>query len=138
VPTLAPFTVLLADPHARLRAAIVALLEHEDGIRVSDSAGTIGDAAAAMRRRRPDVLVADLSMTSMAGRLLAAWGPVDAAVPVVVTGFEVPATMEPALLARGAAAYVSKDRLTEHLPEVLRRVAAPSASPALFVPGRVN
>lgn len=126
-----PLSVLLADPHARLRAAIATLLANEDGIAVVGSVGTARDAAALMRRHRPDVLVADLALTAVAGRLLGSWGPVDASVPLIVTGFEAPASIEPVLRARGAAAYVAKDRLFERLPAVVRHVARAPAGQAL-------
>lgn len=125
---IAPLTIVLAEPHDRLRAAIAALLDHEPGMRVVASAGTAAQAASAMRRARPDVLVADWSLTSPSGCLLARWGPVDSGVPIVVTGFESPDAMTPRLLARGAAAYVSKERLSDELPPVLRRVGAARAA----------
>ncbi|HEU4977023.1 MAG TPA: hypothetical protein VFT50_18180 [Baekduia sp.] len=124
MPSVVPeVSLVLADPHARLRAAIVALLAHEPDLRVLGSVGSGGEAAAAMRRHRPDVVVASLSLLSPSGRLLDGWGPVDAAVPIVVTGFETSKAVEGALLGRGATAYVAMERLADDLPGVLRRAA---------------
>src|SRR5688500_12234398 len=60
-------TVLVADDQAMIRAGLVALLSNEPGLRVLAEASDGDSAVAAVRRRRPDVVLLDVRMPGKDG-----------------------------------------------------------------------
>jgi len=58
-PAPQPYRVLIADPHAATRDAIVAVLREDDRCQVTASAATIEETIRLIREHEPDVLVLD-------------------------------------------------------------------------------
>ena len=128
--------VLLADDHARLRAALRDLLE-ETGFEVVGESGDGADAVALARLHEPDIVVIDLRMPVLNGldatRLIKDARP--ATQVVVLSAFESP-ELERQALDAGAFAYLDKGALARRVHRVLlgaavRAVlAANTAAPA--------
>jgi DNA-binding NarL/FixJ family response regulator len=112
--------VLVADDHAGVRAALVAVLDLI-GLEVVGQASDGAEAVAPAEELAPDLVVMDLSMPVLNGldatRLLREAAPATAV--VVFTAFA-SGELEDAAHAAGAAAYVVKDTTTtvEQLREV--------------------
>ena len=122
-----PLRILLADAHASPRRALEGVLAHEQGLTVVASVASVADAGEAARRLRPDVVVVDSDLVSRSANLLEGWGPVDAALPVVVVGLEIHPMLEQRVLRQGGAAYLLKEQLADELPAVLRTIASAGA-----------
>ena len=116
---LPPPRVLLADDHARLRAALRDLLE-ETGFEVVGESGDGADAVALARLHEPDIVVIDLRMPVLNGldatRLIKDARP--ATQVVVLSAFESP-ELERQALDAGAFAYLDKGALARRLHRVL-------------------
>ncbi|MEX0701688.1 MAG: response regulator [Planctomycetales bacterium] len=115
--------VLLADDHRMVREGLVALLGRYEEI---DLVGEASDGRMVVdlaRRLRPEVVVMDVSMPQMSGieatRIIAAELP---AVRIVGLSFHDEEDMAQAMLAAGAAAYLTKDRLSDDLVDLIQSV----------------
>ena len=119
-----PITIVLADDHEMIRAAVRLLLDGEDGMAV---VGEAADGRAAVRLARelsPDVVVMDLRMPALGGpeavRQAAAAGP---GVRVLVMSAFADGRVVREVLDAGASGYVVKDAAAEELPAAVRAVA---------------
>lgn len=128
-------TVVLADDHAVVRAALRALLEGQADIEVVGEAADIGSARSAVLGGGPKVLVLDVNMPD--GTAVDAVEGLRREAPeteiVLLTMERSPALARRALEA-GALAYLSKDAAHLELIEAVRHAAAgerhPSGPPA--------
>lgn len=109
--------VLLLDDHPVVREGLETILSADEGIEVATSVSTAGEAESAVKRREPDVMVADVQLADGDGielcELLRAQHP--RVRTVILTRFTKEEVMERAFAA-GARAFVVK----ECRPEVLR------------------
>jgi DNA-binding NarL/FixJ family response regulator len=110
--------VLIADDDGRVRRALRALLEAEDGLMVVGEAGSPSEVLACAEALRPTVILLDLLLPTAAEGLallprLARW-------PVVALSVR-GGLRDPALRA-GARAFVEKGAMPEALLAVLRAV----------------
>lgn len=109
-------SVLLVDDHALVRAGLAALLEASGSVRVVGQCADGGEAADAVSRLEPDVVLMDLSMPGMDG--IAATRAVLAAragTPVVIlTSFAEQPRVRGAIEA-GASGFLLKDSEPEAL-----------------------
>ncbi|MDA3649491.1 response regulator transcription factor [Saccharopolyspora indica] len=122
-------TVLVVDDQAMIRAGLVALLSNEPGLRVLAEAAD-GDAAlAAVRRRRPDVVLMDVRMPgkdgiSAAADIIAETGGTTAVIMLTVHDLD---EYVYAALRAGASGFLLKDATPEDLVKAVRTVAAGEA-----------
>ncbi|MGW1680699.1 response regulator [Saccharopolyspora sp. NPDC002376] len=127
-------TVLVVDDQAMIRAGLVALLSNEPGLRVLAEAAD-GDAAlAAVRRRRPDVVLLDVRMPGKDGiraaaDIIAETGGETAVIMLTVHDLD---EYVYAALRAGASGFLLKDATPEDLVRAVRTVAA---GEALLAPG---
>jgi DNA-binding NarL/FixJ family response regulator len=119
-----PLRVVIADDHPHYRAGLARELR-ADGIEVVAEAPNAATAIAAVAERMPDVIVMDLRMPGVppveAIRRLREHAP-SAQVVVLTVSAECP-DMTDAILS-GAAGYVLKDDLPEHIVGAVRAAAA--------------
>jgi two-component system response regulator DesR len=115
--------VVLADDQGMLRGALAALLSIEPDMEVLATCSDGEEAMRAVNRDPPDILVTDIEMPKMSGLELAA--KVHERYPrigiVILTIFARPGYLRRALDA-GASAYLLKDRPSEDLTDIIRRV----------------
>jgi DNA-binding NarL/FixJ family response regulator len=111
--------VLLADDHARLRAALRDLLE-ESGFEVVGECGDGADAVARARQLEPDIVVIDLRMPVVNGldatRLIKDARP--ATQVVVLSAYESP-ELERQASGAGAFAFLDKGTMARRIHRVL-------------------
>jgi len=118
-------TVLLADDHAIVRAAMRTLIESQPDMRVVGEASDARSAVEAARRSAPRIVVLDLSMPNSTGTNSAA-AEIVRTCPgtkvVVLTMHEEVAHLR-ALLAAGASGYVLKRSASGDVLHALRAVS---------------
>ncbi|MEJ5913145.1 response regulator transcription factor [Pseudokineococcus sp. 1T1Z-3] len=117
--------VLVADDHAMVRGALVALLELEDDITVVGQVGTGTEVLAAARSLGADVVVLDHDMPGRDGIEVTAQlaEELPGCRVVVLTGFERPGLLRRAMSA-GARGFLVKSAHAAGLAPALRRVMA--------------
>ena len=117
-------TVLVADPHPGLRAALAVALATQAGIAVVGSAGRLEDAVAALRRQRPDVILLDLAVLAECGvAQLAELAAVRRSTAVLVMGVVEDAVRTRHVIRAGAAGHVMKHAPAEELAAAVRSAA---------------
>ena len=120
---MTPVRVLLADDHALVRAGIRALLEGLEGVTVVAEAGNGSEVLELARKRRPDVVLLDISMPGLGG--LEASALLKQELPQVrVVMLSMHANEEYVLqaLRAGAVGYMLKDSATAELELALQAV----------------
>ena len=120
--------VVIADDQAMVRAGFRSLLADEADIEVVDEAADGGQAIAAVREQRPDVVLMDIRMPVLDGiaatRRLVAEAPHSRV--LVLTTFDLDEYVFDALGA-GASGFLLKDSTAEELVAAIRTVAAGEA-----------
>ncbi len=120
--------VVIADDQALVRAGFRMILEEAGGFEVVDEAADGEQAIAAVRRRRPDLVLMDVRMPNLDGieatRTITASGTPCRV--VILTTFDLDEHVFAALRA-GASAFLLKDVSPEQLIASLRLVAAGDA-----------
>jgi PAS domain S-box-containing protein len=117
---LSKFRVLLVDDHAMVRQGLRSLLENHRDVEVVAEAGDGLQAVALTDKLRPDVVVMDLSLPSIDG--VEATRQICLAHPsTVVIGLSVHQShqIEQAIIAAGAAAFLTKDCAVDQLYEAM-------------------
>jgi len=115
-------TVFLVDDHAMFRAGVRA--ELGQFVQLVGEAGTVADAIAGIRERRPDVVLLDVHMPDGGG--LAVLGGVAADVPdtrFLALSVSDAAEDVIAVIRAGARGYVTKTISAAELADAVRRVA---------------
>jgi DNA-binding NarL/FixJ family response regulator len=130
--------VLLVDDHPVVRAGVRSLLDGEPDLRVVGEAASVGEAVAAARALRPQVVLMDLRMPDGDGvdataRILR---EVPAARVVVLTTYETDTDILRAVEA-GAAGYLLKDTSRADLLHAVRSAARGETVLAPSVAGRL-
>ncbi len=117
-------TVLLVDDHPLVRAGVAGMLAGADDIDIVGEAGDAAEAVAAVRARRPDVVLMDLRLPGGDG--VTATARILAQSPdtrvVVLTTYETDADILRAVEA-GAAGYLLKDVSRADLVNAVRTAA---------------
>jgi len=115
--------VVLAEDQAMLRGALAALLSIEPDMEVLATCSDGEEALRVVTEVRPDILVTDIEMPKMSGIELAekAHERFPRMGIVILTTFARPGYLRRALDA-GANAYLMKDRPSEDLTDIVRRV----------------
>jgi DNA-binding NarL/FixJ family response regulator len=120
-----PVTVLIADDHPVVIGGIRRALEGHPDIEVVGEAHSGSEVLQMVERRRPRLVLLDLSMPGLSGlecveQISATWPEVKT---VVLSACEDRATIN-AALAAGASAYVVKSVMTMDLASVLRQASS--------------
>jgi two-component system response regulator DesR len=119
----ATVAVLIVDPHAKVRAAIAAVLGREPGVEVVASVGGFDDALAAVRFRRPDVVLLDTAALGPRG-----FGGVAAlrrsSTAILVMGVVHDRGLAREAVRHGAVARVMKDTPAPELAVLVRAAAS--------------
>jgi two-component system response regulator NreC len=117
-------TIVLADDHAVVRAALRMLLEAEPGFEVVAEAGDAPNAVRYVRGHKPTVLILDLNMPGPSS--LEAIPEINEASPetrVVVLTMQAETAFVRQALQAGVAGYVLKEAADAELVEAVRRAA---------------
>jgi DNA-binding NarL/FixJ family response regulator len=124
VPAAPDVAVLVVVDHQTMREAVALSVNRTDGFAVAATAGSGGEALAALDANRIDVVIVDLSLPDMSGsELIAAIGRSSSrAVCIVLSGHREPHYIVDARSV-GARAYVVKGRPRE-VVKALRAVVA--------------
>jgi DNA-binding NarL/FixJ family response regulator len=124
--------VMIVDDHHLFRSGLLSLLEEHDEIEIVAEAPSADAALPLVKRRRPDVVMMDLSMPGLSGaeatRRLSALAPEVRVVVLTVSGAEDDVIDS---LEAGAAGYLLKGAQSE---EIVRAIAAASAGGAVLSP----
>ena len=127
-----PVAVVVVDPHAKLRAALEAVLAAEAGIVVLAAVGTFDDAVAALRVHRPQVALVDIAALGHRGLAgLAELRAVRAQTAILAMGVVDDPAFERAAMRHGAVGRVLKDRPAAELAAAVR--AAARSAPRLRI-----
>jgi two-component system response regulator DesR len=129
-------TVLLVDPHPKLRAALASVLAAEPGIAVLDAVGSLEEALAAVRRHRPQVALVDvgaLGRWGIAG--LAELRAARSLMAVLTMGVVDGPAFEREAVRHGAVGRVLKDMPAAELADVIRSAARRGARLRIVRPG---
>lgn len=117
--------VVVADDHPIVRHGLGRLIDLEPDMRVVAESADGADLLDALARHPCDVLVLDLSLPHLRGlELLAAVKERWPALAVLVFSVHPEDNFSLYLLDAGAAGYLSKDRMIDHVLGAIRRVAA--------------
>ena len=118
-------TVVIADDHAVVRAALRMLLDAAEGLEVVDEAGTVPGAIETIAARRPAVAVLDLNMPGGSGldAIVTLRELAPATAIVVLTMQDDPAFARRALR-NGALGFVLKEAADDELLQAIRQAAA--------------
>ena len=118
--------VLLVDDQALVRAGLRVLLEGEDDIVVVGEGADGGEAAALVRRLKPDVVLMDISMPGVGGlaatREVVSDNRLTGAKVLILTTFESDENLFEALRA-GASGFLAKDTEPSELLRAIRVIA---------------
>ncbi|PSK91761.1 DNA-binding NarL/FixJ family response regulator [Murinocardiopsis flavida] len=122
-----PIGVLVVDDQAVVRAALRAVIDRRDRMRVLGEAADGAEAVAAAYELRPDVIVMDVRMPEMTGveacrRILADWQHPPPPRILILTTFDLDEYVHAALRA-GAAGFLLKNSRPEKLTEAITVVA---------------
>lgn len=118
-------SVLLADDHQIVRQGLEALLRREPDLEVVGAATTGFEALELSRRRRPQVLVLDLSLPGIGGlEVIRQVREQQPEVRVVVLSMHAGDSYVLEALRQGAAAYVLKDSSSDELVLAIHEVVA--------------
>ena len=130
-------TVLVADPHTKLRAALVAALAATRGITVIAAIGTFDEALAIVRLRRPDVALVDLAALGHRGVAgLAELRAARSRTALLVIGVVEDPALEHAVVQHGAVGRILKDTAERDLARLVRDAAGRRARLRLVHPAR--
>ncbi len=130
-----PITVLIADDHPLVIAGIRRALEGHDDIEVAGEAHSAPEVLQMIERRRPRLVLLDLSMPGVSGvdhieQIAAMWPEVKI---VILSACEERAVIN-AALAAGASAYVSKRVMAMEVASVLRQTSSGAVFHAATTP----
>jgi DNA-binding NarL/FixJ family response regulator len=132
---MSPFTVLLADDHALVRAGIRSLIEDIEGARIVAEAPDGRTAVELARKLRPTLIVMDITMGDMSG--IEATAVICADLPrarVLMLSMHTSPDFVRRSLAAGAGGYIVKDSA----PVELRRAIEATLRGEVFVSPRVS
>ena len=115
--------VLVVEDHPIVRDGLVLYLQRDPEFDIAGAVGTGADAVEAFRRQRPDVVLMDLQLPVMSGvdAIRAIRREDGDARIVVLTMYEGDEDIRRALDA-GAATYLLKASLSDHLIDAIRKV----------------
>lgn len=118
-----PFTIVLADDHALVRAGIRTLLEQLPGVRIVGEAGDGRETIALVEKHQPDLVIMDISMPGLNGFDATMRIARDhAATKVLILSMHTAEDYVLQALRVGATGYLLKDAATVELQVALNAV----------------
>ncbi len=118
-------TILLVDDHPVLRRGLASLIESEPDLTVCGEAATGSEALAAIRDRRPDLAIVDLSLGDSDGLdLVKDLKKRHPELPALVLSMHDEATYAERALRAGARGYLTKQQLDDTVLAAIRRLLA--------------
>jgi DNA-binding NarL/FixJ family response regulator len=128
--------VLIADDSEVLVQRLVTMLAEVRGIEIVGQAGTVAEAAQAVRNLRPDVMILDIRMPGGSGIDVLEGMKRDQATPIVIvlTNYGYPQYRKKCLQS-GARFFLDKSTEFEKVGEVLRSLIHGASDPSSF-PGK--
>lgn len=118
-------SVLLIDDHDIVRLGLEALLSRDPELRVVGSVGSLRAGLEHVARLRPDLVISDMGLGDATGlQTVHALVQAQAPRPVLMLTMQDEAVYAEKALALGAAGYLAKDCVQEHLAEAVRQVLA--------------
>lgn len=102
--------VLLVDDHAIVRTGIRRLLDDVNGIKVADEAQSGEEAISIVRKKRPDVVLMDVSMPGIGGmEATRKLKQIYSDLPIIIVTVHTDDPFPSSLLKAGASGYLHKD-----------------------------
>jgi two-component system nitrogen regulation response regulator NtrX len=121
-------TILVVDDEPSVREVLVTFLEHEYGPRgyVVETAASGDEAVAAVRRRRPALVLLDIEMPGMNGvEALRGIRAIDPAIPVIMVTGNASTRVAGEVIKDGAFAYLPKPVKLQYLDHLVASVLRP-------------
>jgi len=116
-------TILVVDDHPMTREGVANLLRREPGLAVCGALGTAKAALAAVRKKAPDLVLADLSLTDHSGlELIKNIHCLHPEVPVLVFSMHYESLYAERVLRAGARGYIMKSEGAAKLLDAVNRV----------------
>ncbi len=129
-----PIAVLVAERHAFLRDALVALLRHEPGLAVTPCRGW-AEVKEAVARSAPDVVLLHRRLTEGTdGDTVAALRALAPDAAILLTGMQYGAQFRPSALRDGASGYLPLDSRPEELLAAIHAAAERTPRPRTTSP----
>lgn len=120
--------IFIVDDHSAVRSAMATLINQEPGLVVCGTAATVNRAITAIKRTKPDLVIADLNMRGKGGlELIRELKSLSPDLPVLAISIYDEDTSARQVLRAGAKAYVSKTSGAEALLRAIRKVTAGAA-----------
>lgn len=118
-------SVLLIDDHDIVRLGLESLLSRDPELRVAGSVDSLRAGLEHIARFQPDLVISDMGLGDAAGlQTVHALVQAQAPRPVLMLTMQDEAVYAEKALALGAAGYLAKDCVQEHLAEAVRQVLA--------------
>lgn len=118
-------SVLIIDDHDIVRLGLEALLSRDPGLRVVGSVDSLRAGLEHIVRLRPDLVISDMGLGDAAGlHTVRTLAQAQAPRPLLVLTMQEETMYGEKALALGAAGYLTKDCVQEHLTHAVRAVLA--------------
>ncbi|MBW3543294.1 MAG: response regulator transcription factor [Planctomycetes bacterium] len=116
-------TVLVVDDHPIVRQGLRMLIASEEDLDVCGEAGSVDDAIRSYHDLKPDLVVADISLSDGSGvELVKELTACDPSAKILVASMHDETLFAERVLRAGAKGYINKDEATERLVHAIRQV----------------
>jgi DNA-binding NarL/FixJ family response regulator len=121
----ARISILIVDDHPMMRQGLAALIHHEPDLTVSAEAENAQQALAAISARRPDLVIADITLPDKSGlELIKDIQALHAGLSVLVVSMHDESLYAERVLRAGGRGYIMKQEGGKKLMEAIRHVLA--------------
>jgi DNA-binding NarL/FixJ family response regulator len=115
--------ILLVDDHPIVRQGLAQLIDHAPDLAVCASLEDAGEAMEYVRKSRPDLVIADLSLKDRNGLdLVKELKAFDSTLPVLVLSMHDESLHAERALRAGAQGYIMKEEATQNVLDAIRKV----------------
>jgi two-component system nitrogen regulation response regulator NtrX len=133
VPGMSARTILIVDDEPAVREVLVGYFEHQYGPRgfTVETATDGAQALAAVRRRRPALILLDIEMPGVDGvETLRGVRAIDPAIPVIMVTGNASTRVAGEVIKDGAYSYLPKPFKFQYLDHIVATVLGPAAASA--------